>query len=257
MVCFFLFGIYYSELMKLFKLAIIALLFSLSAHSEPIEFLVGASPGGPDDTVSRKIAASIESNSDLKFVIINKPGAAHQIAYNYLEQTKKKTVMVGLDELQKQPVYQELETLFYLGDTSNYLFVASNTNIFNLKDFIELSKKRTINFGHGGQGTYSYDMMNELCNSKLTCLPVPYKSGVEGMAEVMNNTIDTYAIVSYGSQGYLQNDKFRMIANIKHPKGVNWVKLFGKNLTDNDKEVIERVMKNLDKKFFTDLGFWN
>jgi len=103
---------------------------------------------------------------------------------------------------------------------------------------------------------------------------VPYKSGPEAVVGVLSNTVDFFAIVSYGSQRYVNNEKFKAIllmSNTPHklfdvpllPKKYKkleqkkWTMLFGKNLSDKDKDIIRNTLKNLPDIFYTeDMGFW-
>lgn len=222
--------------------------------TQNIEFVVSASPGGPNDTVTRKIADRIEKNSNLQFTIINKPGAAHVIAYNHVMTTTKPTLIMETPEIEKHEVFSQVDELYNGGHFMNILFVSEKSGIKNMKQMIELSDKRTINFGHGGVGSYSHLAMQSVCKTTLRCLDVPYKSAAEGMMGLLNGSIDAYAIVSYGSKQFLENDKYLAIHDIRLGKEKSWYKLFGKNLTEKDKRIIVDILKNTDAKFFTDMG---
>lgn len=222
--------------------------------TQPIEFVVSASPGGPNDTVSRKIVERIEKSSNLQITVINKPGGAHVIAYNYVTTSNKPTLIMETPEIEKHELFNQVEELHNGGHFINTLFVSEKSGIKNLKQLIELSKKREINFGHGGVGSYSHASMQAMCKSTLRCLDVPYKSGAEGMMALLTGTIDAYAIVSYGSKQFLENDKYVAIHDIRLGKEKSWYKLFGKNLSDKDKNTIMEILKNTDPKFFTDMG---
>ena len=142
-----------------------------------------------------------------------------------------------------------------LGYFSNTLFVSEKSGIKNLKQLIDISKKREINFGHGGVGSYSYLAMESICKKTLRCLDVPYKSGSDGMMGLLTGTIDAYALTSYGIKQFLDNDKYVALNNIRLSKEKSWLKLFGKNLSDKDKETIVKVLSSQEQKFYTELGF--
>lgn len=259
---------------------LLCLLFSFGLHAEPIEFVVTTSPGGATDNLVRKIAQEIQNNSNLKTVVINKPGASHNIGYSYIHSSNKPTVFVATDVIitnkntQSYPegIVNSVEPLFFLGDFSTILFVNSNTNIKSLDDLVKLTKERPIKFGHGGIGTYGYESLTNLCGI-LDCLPVPYKSGSNAMLDVLNGSIDVYSTVSFGADIYMENSIYRPImlfSNQKHPKYdvpllpkqlkskeiKNWVMLFGKNLSTEEKKTIINIMRNEDQKFYTNFGVW-
>ncbi len=240
--------------MKSKILFVLGILLSITIQAQPIEFVVSASPGGPNDTVSRKIVERIEKSSNLQITVINKPGGAHVIAYNYVATSNKPTLIMETPEIEKHELFNQVEELYSGGHFINTLFVSEKSGIKNLKQLIELSKKREINFGHGGVGSYSHASMQIMCKSTLRCLDVPYKSGAEGMMALLTGTIDAYAIVSYGSKQFLENDKYVTIHDVRLGKEKSWYKLFGKNLSDKDKNTIMEILKNTDPKFFTDMG---
>jgi hypothetical protein len=95
----------------------------------------------------------------------------------------------------------------------------------------------------------------KMCDKTLRCLTVPYKSGAEGMMGLLSGTVDAYAVVSYGSKQFTENDKYLAIHNIRLGKDKSWYKMFAKNIPEKDRQVIISVLKSTDKKFFTDMGF--
>lgn len=240
---------------------------------QPIEFVVKASPGGPDDIVTRKLVEEIEKRSSLKFVVINKPGAAHQIGYNYFESRATPSLIVADNNISQHSVYQSSKEVFRLGEFTNVIYVKNGSGINSLEDLIALSKKREINFGHGGVGTYSHAAAEKICEKVIRCLLVPYKSGAPAMLDMLSGSIDAYSLISYGADVYMNNDNYTpimMFSNTKHPiydvrllprnmkklEIKNWIALYGRNIPDSDIIAIQRVLNELDDKFFVEFGLW-
>lgn len=241
--------------MKTF-LKILILIFHLNAFSsEPIEVIISASPGGPNDTVTRKIVDEIEKRSTLDFIFLNRPGGERVIAYNYVNNTKKPTIIFETSEIEHHEVYTKVEELFNVGQFYNVLLVSEKSKIKSLNELVELSKKREIRFGHGSIGSFSHMASKHICEKTLQCLLVPYKSTAEGMMGLMSGTIDSYAVVSYGSKQFIDNDKYVFIHNIRLNREKSWYKLFGKNLSNEHKQIIVSVLKSIDTKFFIEMGF--
>lgn len=226
-------------------------------HANTIDFIVTASPGGPNDTVTRKIVEELEKETSLRFVIINKPGAAHTIGYKHVLESDRPTLVMSTPEIANHEVYQKVEELYNAGYFTNTLFVSRNSGIKDIKQLSELSKKRDINFGHGGVGTYSHMAMEHVCTNQLQnkCLAIGYKSGANGILGVMTGEIDAYALASYGSTQFLQNDKLSAIYEIRVGREKSWFKLFSKNVSQKDKETIVNVLKSKNNKFYSDMGF--
>lgn len=234
------------------KLLINCVLMSCGLHAQPIEFIVSASPGGPNDTVTRKVIEVLEKNSSLQFVVLNKPGAAHTIAYTHVLNSTKPTLIMSTPEIVSHEVYPHVDEVFNAGYFTNVLYVSSKSEI---KDLNQLSKLKEVKFGHGGFGSYSYMAMKKLCDNKLKCLEVPYKSGANGMMAVMSGEIDVYALASYGSTQFAENDKLNAIYHIRVEKDKSWFKLFAKNISSKDKDTIRNILKSQDIKFYSDMGF--
>lgn len=254
-------------------LALVLLFFSICASATPIEFVVKAAPGGPDDVITRKIVEHIERDTNIKFAVVNKAGAAHIIGYNYFESKSTPSLIIGDSNMSIHPVINSSERIFIVGTFTNILFVKNGSGITSLEDLINLSKSREIRFGHGGVGTYSWIAAETMCQKIIRCLLVPYRSGAPGMIDVLNGTIDAYALISYGSNAFIENKMYRaivMYSTQRHPildipilpkkyKDLeirNWIAIYGRNLSDDDKLLIKQELNKIDSTFFIENGLF-
>ena len=234
---------------------LIGIILSFNVNAQPlIEFVVTAAPGGANDTVTRKLVEKLEKHISLKFIVLNKAGAAHVIGYNYVFNSDKPTLIISTPEIISHDVYSKLDELYTLGYFTNTLFVSKKSNIQNFKQLTELSKTREIIFGHGGYRTYSHQAMQTVCEKTLRCLDVAYKGGSQGMVALMSGEIDAFAITTYGTKQFFENNNLLPIYNIT-TKEKNWVKLFAKNIPLAERELILNVLKSQDFKFYSDVGF--
>ena len=241
--------------MKILSL-IISLLLTASASAQPaIEFVVSAAAGGPNDTVTRKLVEKLEKDTSLKFIVLNKAGAAHVIGYNYVLHSDKPTLIMSTPEIVNHEVYSKLDEMYNAGYFSNTLFVSKKSGIKSIRELAELSNTREIVFGHGGVGTYSHRAQQTICEKTLRCLDVAYKGGSQGMLALMSGEIDAYAITTYGTRQFFENDKLVPIHDIVFSKDNSWFKLFSKNISKTDQEIIATALKSQDLKFYTDMGF--
>lgn len=232
-------------------LVYLTILFSSVCFAEPIEFVVTASAGGPNDTVTRKLVDHIERETNLKFVVVNRPGAAHMIGYSYVQSSSRPTLVLSTPEVLIHPVHKEVQDLYFLGNFYNVVFVAEKSAIKNLQDLRNLS---TVKFGHGGVNTFSHQAMLQLCQT-LNCLDVPFKSGAEGMLALLSDTIDAYAVVSYGSKQYSSNPRYRAVHRVTATKGQQWwLRVFAKNVAPADLEKIKAALDKLNAEFYSDIG---
>lgn len=218
------------------QLIFLLVLAAFNCFAEPIEVVVSAAPGGPDDVLSRKMVEHLEKETNLKFVVLNKPGAAHKIGYAYVEQTIKPTLTISTSEIENNDVIRVIDHIYTIGSFKNSVIVNAQSNIMSISD---LRKKSQVNIGSGGMGTFSYKAMEELCKT-MNCLHVPYKGAAEGLLDILNNTIDTFAVVNYGNS-IANNDKYRVIGYVEIKN--NWIRLYSKNLNEIDKKKIVYVLK--------------
>jgi tripartite-type tricarboxylate transporter receptor subunit TctC len=232
-------------------LSCIILFIAITCSAQPIEFVVSASAGGPNDTVARKVLEKIREQSDIVGVVINKPGGAHVLAYNYVLNSNKPTIIIETSEIETHEVYKELQPVHNLGYFTNTLFVSEKSGFKNLSD---LKRKSNVMFGHGGYGSFSYKAMQSLCSVQLTCTDIPYKSSAEGMLALATGDIDVYAIVSYGSRQFTENPRYVPIYSIKVDKANSWYRVFSKNLDSKDVGTIKKILSALPPTFYKELG---
>jgi len=223
-----------------------------NVRAAPIEFVVTSAVGGSEDFVTRKVATLIESKSDLRFLVINKPGAGKTIGFNYVMLQNQPIFTISNSAITEHEVYKTVETIYTLGTFNNMLVVSSHSNIKTLNDLIKTSAEREIVFGHGGDGSFSHRVLTLLCNNSMRCLSVPYKSGAPALIALLRQEIDVYANVSYGSAFILQNNNYRIIGNIKMPDA--WIKIFAKNINEKNKHIIQKIMTEASNDFYNDIG---
>ena len=238
----------------LISLASLVLTFNVSAQ-QAIEFVVTASAGGSNDTVTRKLVEKLEKDTSLKFIVFNKAGAAHVIGYNYVLRSDKPTLIMSTPEITNHDVYPTLDEVYNAGYFTNTLFVSKKSGIKSIRELADLSDTREIIFGHGGVGTYSHRAQQAVCEKTLRCLDVTYRGGSQGMVALMSGEIDAYAITTYGTKQFFENDKLVPIHNIVSSKDKSWFKLFSKNISKTDQEIISNVLKSQHLKFYSDMGF--
>jgi len=245
--------------MKKFILLLTLFLASAFAKSQTIEFVVTAAPGGAADILARKLEKEIELSSNLNIIVVAKPGASHNIGYQYIHQTKKPTIFVSdisLIRNKNLPGYPngitaEIEPLVYIGGFYSVLMVSSKSSIKTYNDFLKVASERQIRVGHGGIGTFGHEAAVEVCKN-IDCLMVPYKSSPPGMIDVASQIIDAFPFQSYGAKQLLQADS--NFIGIKDIDLNHWVMLFSKNLNETDKYTIINILSKQDKAFFENLG---
>lgn len=250
--------------------------------SNTIEFIVSSAAGSNADTVARKVAKDVKEKTGLDIVVINKPGASHNIAYSYIATTNKPTILLTQDTIftnADKPGYPSnitnvVDPIFYFGEFSNAMIINANSKFKTLNDVIEESKVRDIKVGHGGIGTYGHRAAQIACLHILVkCMDVPYKTGGGAYLDILSGNIDIFIPVTYGLHEILQNTGYRglvVFSNTPHPsidvkplpvefshlEEHGWLMLIQRNLKDEDKKAIIKALKSFGPKYYTSFGLW-
>jgi tripartite-type tricarboxylate transporter receptor subunit TctC len=254
-------------------LASLLLFVSFNLIAAPIEFVLRGSPGAPDDILVRKMLVQVEKDTNLKFVLVTKPGAAHIIAYNYFESRTTPTLILADKNMLNHTAINSSEKIFNVGDSTNILFVKNGSNIKTFDDLVNLSKEREIIFGLGGVGSGSYEAANSICQKVLRCLLVPYKSSGPGMIDVASGVIDAFAVASYGGTSYVDNSMYQAILMFSTRKNPtldvpllpkkyqdleirSWLAIYARNLSTEDRDTIQQSLNKMKPDFFIENGLY-
>lgn len=171
-------------------------------EDRPIEFLVAYAPGGSTDVMARAMQPYLEKRLGAKIVIVNRPGAAGEIAYTMLSKAKpdgytfafintpgflstRVQRKVGYDPTKIRPVAR-------IVDDPTVLAVPKDSSYQTLADFTAAAKAAPGKFsiGTSGVGTDDHLMMVELqqlTDIKLT--HVPFSGASESRTALMGGHI--------------------------------------------------------------------
>ena len=269
-------------------LFVFLILVNFQCLATTIDFVFDNSPGAPVDIYYRRLIEHIEAKSSFKFNIVYKPGASSNIAYTYINSTKKPVVFVAQPKFLTNKTFasdgypigiaDSVNPIFYLGESVLILEVNANSDLYKLQDLIDLSKRRPIRFGFGGgTGTNSYSAMKKMCDTLLAdCISINFKSGSEGMSAVLNDTTDIYPMTATGGESIVNNPYYRSILllstrsanhfNISKPipsmpnnlsylnDNNRWFMFLSKNLLQSDQVELTKVLKSEETYLSSQFG---
>jgi len=199
--------------------AISAIVLGLSADAsaqsypaKPIHIVVPFAPGGITDILARALGQRLTETWNQQVVIENKPGANSQTGAEYVAKVAPDgyTLLVSADttfvmnphlysKLGYDPV-KDFAPVSGLGISPQALVVHPSVPAQNLKELIELAKKKPgeINygtFGAGSSGHLNIELLQTLTGTKFTA--VHYKGASPAINDVLGNHIQM-VIVSIG-----------------------------------------------------------
>ena len=168
--------------------------------SKTITLVVTAAPGGVTDILARAISQQLTKAWGQQVVVENKPGASNQIGAVYVAKSAPDgyTLLVSpeatfvinpwlYDRLPYDPA-NDFVPITGLISISQALITNPSVPAQNLKELIELAKKRPSElnygtFGVGSTGHLNMEMLQSL--SGVTLVPVHYKGATPALTDVI------------------------------------------------------------------------
>jgi tripartite-type tricarboxylate transporter receptor subunit TctC len=159
-----------------------------AAQAKPLHIVVGAPPGGANDTVARIVAANL--NLGQTVVVDNKPGAASMIAADYVARAPADgsvLLLVSQSVLSVSPRLQRTTTfdpkrafapVALIGRAPLVLVGGPALKANSVQSLVELAKAQpgAIDFGNGGIGTSPHMagiVFGLATGTKLNSIPYP------------------------------------------------------------------------------------
>ena len=174
-----------------------------SYPARPIRIMVGFTPGGVADILSRIIAPKLSESLGQPLVIENRPGAGSNIAaeavaksppdgYNLFIYSSVNAVNVTLFTRMTYDPVKDFAPVSMIASMANILAVNSSVPANSVRQLIALAKARpgALNFGSAGHGTTQH-LSGQLFKSMagIDIVHVPYKGSVQAMMALLSGEI--------------------------------------------------------------------
>jgi len=211
----------------LFGLTMCALSTSSYAQSDkPLTLIVPFPPGGSTDITARTIQSKLSERIGRPVVIENRPGAASQIATQYVARSAPdgNTLLISFDNHSINPIVKPKLPYDTFKDFAGVsllvrfpLVIAANPSVpgNNLAEFIAAAKKKPglYSYASTGMGSLNQLAMEDIKRKAgIFVLHVPYSGGGPAIAAVVGNTA-SLTLLSYAAlKGQIQADKLKALA---------------------------------------------
>jgi tripartite-type tricarboxylate transporter receptor subunit TctC len=162
--------------MKIHRIIALAAAFAVAAscsalaawpEDKPIEVVIGFAPGGATDVMARKLLPVVEKRlgANVKFVVLNKPGAGGEIAFAQIARAAPDAFLMGVVNVpgynflpmtrKTQYTMDEIRLVARVVDDPSVMVVKSDSKFTGLGDVLAAlrAKPETVTFGHNGAGT--------------------------------------------------------------------------------------------------------
>lgn len=199
--------------------------------SKPITVVVGYTPGGATDIITRLIASKLERVLGQPVIVENRPGAGSNIAtdrvvraqpdgYTLLVETIANATNMSVYKNMHYDTRKDLAPIVQFMASPSVLVVNPSVPAKNLKEFIALAKAKPgkltyASSGVGGSPHLAGEMVK--LRAGISMVHVPYKGATPALTDVIGGTVSCGFMTSLGALQYMQNGKLRPIA-VASPK---------------------------------------
>lgn len=179
---------------------------------KPIEVVVGFAPGGGTDLMARKLLPFVQKRLGPKaqFVVVNKPGAAGEIANAYVKNAKPDGYTLAVVNVpsflfvpmikKSQYEAQDFTLVSRVVDDPTVIVTRSNNAVQTLPAIVTALRQKagSLSFGHNGVGTNG-DLALQLMakDAKVELNAIPYKGTAAQKTDVLGGHLD-FGLVSAG-----------------------------------------------------------
>ena len=196
------------------------------AQDKPLEWVVGYAAGGGSDVVARTVAEQMAKTLGRTIVVNNKPGAATNIAAEYVAKSKDVGNLVFTADfatLAANPglfarlPYDPLKDFVPIGLLARFpliLVVPEKSTVRTWKDFVAWVKSSPagINYASAGLGS-PHHLATELLRERsgLKLVHVPYRGAAPAVQDLIGGQVPVGLIDSASVQQHLSSGKLRAI----------------------------------------------
>lgn len=200
--------------------------FAQAQTDKPIEWVVGYAAGGGSDAVARTVAEQMTKTLDRRIVVVNKPGAATNIAADYVAKSKDLgNVMLTADfatlaanpSLFSKLPYDPIKDFAPVGLLARFpliLVVAPNVPAKNFKEFTAWVKSQPggVSYASAGAGS-PHHLATELLRERtgLNLQHVPYRGAAPAVQDLMGGQIPFGLMDSASVQQHVVAGKLRAL----------------------------------------------
>lgn len=181
-------------------------------EDKPIEVVVGFAPGGGTDLMARKLLPFVAKRlgGKAQFVVVNKPGAAGEIALAYAKNAKADGYTLAVVNVpgflfvpmikKSQYEAEDFTLISRVVDDPTVIVTQSEAAISTLPAIVQTlrAKPGSLTFGHNGVGTNGELAVQLLGKeSKVELNAIPYKGTAAQKTDVLGGHL-AYGLVSAG-----------------------------------------------------------
>ena len=194
--------------------------------NKPIRIIVPLPPGGSNDVLARLLGAKMSETFGQPVIVENRPGAAGNIATDYLAKSPADGYTLGIAPNQtvavnpvlypKLPfdVVKDLEGVSMLGRVPMVLVVSSKIKAATVAELIAQAKAApdTLTYASAGSGSPQHmaaEVFKSMTGTRLT--QIPYKGSAPALIDVLGGTVDVMFCPINSALPHIRSGKLRAL----------------------------------------------
>lgn len=194
--------------------------------SKPIRIVVPFPPGGSNDVLARLLSQKMSESFGQPVVVENKPGAAGNIATEYIAKSPADGYILGIAPNQtvavnpvlypKLPydVIKDLEGISMLGRVPMVLVVSSKVTARSVAELITQVKAAPDKFTYASAGSGSpqhmaAEVFKSMTGIRLT--QIPYKGSAPALIDVLGGSVDVMFCPINSALPHIRSGKLRAL----------------------------------------------
>ncbi len=190
--------------------------------NRPIRVVIQFAPGG-SDVVARILTNKMGESLGQPFVIDNRPGAAGVIGanivakaapdgYTMLFATASFAVTAAFNKNLPYDSIRDFDSIGFIGSQPFMLVVHPSVPANSVKDFIALSKAKSLNYGStggGGVGHLTHELFNYMTGIKAT--HIPYKGTGPIVTALIAGEVPSAMVNVSGALGHVRGGRIKAL----------------------------------------------
>lgn len=194
--------------------------------NKPIRIVVPLPPGGSNDVLARVLGQKMAEAFGQPVVVENKPGAAGNIATEYMSRVEadgytiavapNQTVAVNPVLYPKLPfdVLRDLQGISMMGRVPMALVVSSKVSATSVNELIALAKAAPgkLSYASAGSGSPQHmaaEVFKSMTGTNLT--HIPYKGSAPALVDVLSGTVDVMFCPMNSALPHIRSGKIRAL----------------------------------------------
>jgi tripartite-type tricarboxylate transporter receptor subunit TctC len=190
-----------------------------SYPARAITLVVGFTPGGPSDVMSRIAGRKIEELLGQSVIILNRPGAGGNLAAEHVAQSPADgyTLLMGNNSIlaTNAVLYRRLgfdpvkdfKPISLIGAQANILVINPKLPARTMAELVELARSEPgkLNFASSGHGAAAH-LAGELfkTQAKIDMVHVPYKGAAPALQDVVSGQVEMMFATASAVIGHIQ-----------------------------------------------------